>query len=125
MKRERGYGESGHINLEIKDAPVSVTDHAMDQFMQRWKPLDEFDVRPDNESEWHEKFMTLIRDSKEVTLQKIVRIKRAIDSDFQNSHVRYFLNQTHNLRFVAAEEGSTFHVITVETPLPRSENSKL
>jgi|SRR3989338_10255128 len=118
MINERLPLEREPEKLDIKTAPLPFTDHALARFKERWKPLDEFDLVPENDQEWTEKLETLIRDSSEVSLGKTVTVKRLIDGDFKNA--RYFYNKTHDLRFVTREENGALVVVTVENPIEKS-----
>lgn len=103
--------------LNIKDAPLMLSTHALDRFKERWKPFDEFDLTPENEEEWREKLEFLVRDSEEVTIGNTFKIKRLISNDYEDA--RYFFNKTHNLRFITVEEGGFTIVKTVEIPKKR------
>ncbi len=120
MRNEQLSRETEPEKLDIKTFPLPLTEHALARFKERWKPLDEFDVIPENDQEWQEKLETLVRDSEEVNLESSIKVKRLIDGGF--SDARYFYNKTHNLRFVVREEKGFLFVVTVENPLPKGKD---
>jgi hypothetical protein len=79
--------------LKVKEAPVVLTEHAIKRFKKRYKPLDRFDWMPESEEEWQEKMEIIFRDSTEVTLGPTRRVRRLINSEFEEA--RYFYNKAH------------------------------
>ena len=100
--------------INIKEAPLILTSHVMERFKERWKPLDRFDLTPENQEEWRQKLELLIRNSEEVILGEVTRVRRLIENDYEDA--RYFYNKTHDLRFVAIVKNGSIVVKTVETP---------
>lgn len=119
MKKESAPLEVKKEKLNIKEAPLILSAHALERFEERWQPFDEFDLTPENEEEWREKLEFLVRDSEEVMMGNTFKIKRLISNDYEDA--RYFYNKVHNLRFITVEEGGFIVVKTVEIPKKRKK----
>lgn len=87
-----------------------ITPHALDRFIERWRPLDEFDVTPKNPDEWFEKFREVLSGSNRAGQDKVARVLQLINHD---EEARFFVNKKYGLKFVIVQSGDSFVIKTV------------
>ncbi|KKT82639.1 MAG: hypothetical protein A3B99_04760 [Candidatus Yanofskybacteria bacterium RIFCSPHIGHO2_02_FULL_44_12b] len=117
MRKELLYQKSPELTENLRGAEVKISSHALERFIERWKPLDRFDEIPSSLEEWQGKLRLVIGDAKEIRLDPVKRVIRRINNKY--SDARYFYNKPYGLRFVCVEEDGSLVVKTVERPRRR------
>lgn len=86
--------------LKVRSSMLVITGHALLRFKERWKPLNEFDLRPVSDDEWRSRLEGVFRHSHEITLP---RIKRVLQNINHGEEARFFDYKPRYLRFVTIE----------------------
>lgn len=87
-----------------------ITSHTLDRFIERWRPLDEFDNTPKNLNEWFDKCRAVLLQSSEASQDRVDRVLQLIN---HGEAVRYFVNKEYGLKFIVMKSDDSFVVKTV------------
>ena len=87
-----------------------ITPHALDRFIERWRPLDMYDEVPKTKDEWFDKCLAMLLQSSKVSQGRVNRVLQLINHSEIASH---FINKIYGLKFVVIESGDSFVVKTV------------
>lgn len=86
--------------LKVRSAMLVITGHALLRFKERWKSLNEFDLKPVSDDEWRNRLEGLFRYSDEI---KLPRIERVLQNINHGEGTRFFDYKPRGLRFVTIE----------------------
>lgn len=108
--------------LKAKKAMVVITNHALERFKERWRPLGEFVVKPSSDMEWRQNLEFEFRRSQELTLNKFERLHQLINYGGSEEE-RFFRSSDSIWRFVAIDDmNGDIPCIVIKTAIWKGRN---